>query len=119
MHNPLQIETSKRQRQHYRELGKIAFEEGRKLTDCPYTIGSHHRELWGQGWWKAYYAQIEVDRQKIAHWLDWEVLGITSSEQANAIATLIVNQGAYDRTKPIENNRIGGIEFTIPAPNSL
>lgn len=61
--------------------------------------------------------QQQDDMQRIAAYLfGWEAF---TYEQVMAIAELVVTQPNYDRTQPINGNRIAGIEFDIPAPAEI
>ena len=101
------------------EGGKAAYQLGLRTAACPYDPLSNHGECWLQGWWESYRETRDSDAKHIATWLLNNVLAVLSRKQAEGIADFVVNLRGYDRTKPIEDNRIAGVEFTIPAPITL
>lgn len=108
----------KSQREYWQE-GERAFHEGLDATDCPYEYWKSGGRDWLHGWWGQYYRQRDKDQAKIAEWLLDNVRNIVTKEQADGIALFIVTLGHYDRNLPIPDNRLSGVEFTIPAPATL
>lgn len=102
-----------------RDEGKAAFGSGAQTASCPYPEHSNERDAWVFGWWRAFYSLRDQDAARISQWLLDELSLISNKTQADAIAMILVTRADYDRTRPIEDNRLGGIEFTIPAPSSL
>jgi hypothetical protein len=101
------------------EAGAMAAREGKPVTTLPYANHTQSADDWLHGWWGAFYQQQKEDETKIANWLNCYVSMIYSETQAKALAEIIVRSRHYDRTKPIEDNRIAGEVFAVPAPETL
>lgn len=112
--------TTKSRKQVVQE-GASAFEAGYPSTDCPYHASNQQESFWQHGWWKAFYVQRDLDTKRISQWLnDFGPIELGLDEaRAEAIAQIITMQGNFNRNEPITDNRIAGIEFTIPVPADL
>lgn len=107
---------SKEQTELLRGHGQQVHAKGLPQTENPYIAHTPAAMAWAFGWWKAEYAQREGDARMISLWLQDECDVIFNKSQADAIASFLTNMGNYDRKQPVLDNRIGGREFTIPAP---
>lgn len=96
--------------------GEAAFREGKPITECPHPEDSAERSGWSQGWWKAFYHQRDQDTERIAQWVYRNVMLFKTYRQAESLAQVIVATRDYNRSKPIEDNRLAGESFRSPRP---
>ena len=114
---------TKEQRREIAQEGAHAYEQSsHNISDnieCPYTICAPERSWWLHGYWKTYYVECRDDAKRIAIWLLDNVSIVYDETQALSIGEIITHSGRYNRNVPIEDNRLCGVEFTIPAPATL
>lgn len=118
-------ELTKKQQAVYKAEGMTAFEAGKDSNDCPYpglvSNNNDERGSWLHGWWKSFYFQRDQDLLAVYNWLEYandapNQVGTLGG--STALAKMVVYAGDFDRTKPVPV-KIGSLEFTIPAPDTL